>query len=272
MRILVTGSSGFIGRRLVDTLTEKGHDLFAWDKEIVTGSDWPSRLELDLNRSNPEAIFHVGACSNTLEQNVQSIMIQNFECTKVLADWARSRNASFIYSSSAANYGTNGSFPSNLYGWSKYAGEQYVVLSQGIALRYFNVYGPGEDHKNVMSSFFLQAHKTFLSNNTPKLFPGKPQRDFVYVEDVLSANFFALESYEALKGRCFDVGTCTPRTFEDGLEIMGIPFGYHDESSIPDGYQFHTSASPLRLMPGWKPVFTLESGLKSYLSSLVAQS
>jgi ADP-L-glycero-D-manno-heptose 6-epimerase len=196
------------------------------------------------------------------------MMIRNYESTKTLVDWAVKKSAGIIYSSSAATYGENGLYPSNLYGWSKYAAEDYVRLNGGVSLRYFNVYGPGENHKGKMASFFLQALTKQASGKEIKLFPKKPKRDFVYIKDVLSANLYAMSKYSELAKGVFDVGSCQPRSFEDGLEILKIEFSYAEESEIPKGYQFYTSGEYHKLMPGWKPKYSLELGLADYTEIL----
>jgi ADP-L-glycero-D-manno-heptose 6-epimerase len=119
-------------------------------------SDWTDELIQKLNDYKVEGIFHVGACSNTLETDVNYMMTRNYESTKIISDFCSENDIPLIYSSSAANYGNNQEFPSNLYGWSKYVAEQHVIQNGGVALRYFNVYGPGEEHKGKMSSVAYQ--------------------------------------------------------------------------------------------------------------------
>jgi ADP-L-glycero-D-manno-heptose 6-epimerase len=174
----------------------------------------------------------------------------------------------FIYSSSAANYGTNDEYPSNLYGWSKYTAEQYVIKCGGIALRYFNVYGPLEDHKGKMASVAYQMLEKQKEGQEIKLFPKKPQRDFVYVKDIISANLFAMKWFEDYQGQWYEVGSGDARTFEDVLDILEIPYTYHNEKDIPKGYQFHTKSNSENWMVGWTPQYNLEKGLKDYLTFL----
>ncbi len=162
-KAMVTGSSGFVGRRLIQQLIELNSTVSSVDDEYFLSADWRSELLKILNSENPDVIFHVGACSNTLESDVQYMMTRNYESTKVIMDWCVRNNRKLIYSSSAANYGESGQYPSNLYGWSKYAAEDYVVKSGGLALRYFNVYGPGEQDKGRMASFLFQA---FIKSRT----------------------------------------------------------------------------------------------------------
>ena len=174
------------------------------------------------------------------------------------------KNVPIIYSSSAANYGINNEHPSNLYGWSKYVSEDFVNSKNGVSLRYFNVYGPGEEHKGPMSSVAYQSYVKSKNNIEVSLFPKKPKRDFVYVKDIISANIFAMNNNENLKGRYYEVGSGNARTFEDVLNLMSIKFNYLDSNSIPTGYQFFTESNFRKWMPGWKPNWSLEKGIEEY--------
>lgn len=270
MKILVTGADGFIGKNLCYFLERElniipyGLDL----PDFYNKSDWASELLSIVNEINPDVIFHIGACSDTLETGVNYMMELNYESTKILTDWARDHNRKMIYSSSAASYGINNKFPSNLYGWSKYVAEGYVTSNGGVALRYFNVYGPGENHKGRMSSVALQMLDKKKNGEDILLFPGDPKRDFVYVDDVVSANIFSMENYERIRSDWYDVGSFTARSFEDVLKNTGIEkWGYHEEEKIPVGYQFYTKAS--KIIPGWNPKYTLETGLKEYIKVLI---
>ena len=268
MKAIVTGSRGFIGRNLTKELMKIGFFVTGIDDDFFESDNWEAELISLVAPAKPDVIFHVGACSNTLENRVQFIMERNFESTKILAEVSKSLQVPFIYSSSAANYGVNGRVPSNLYGWSKYVGESLVSAHGGVSLRYFNVYGPGEGDKDRMASFFLQSFLSHSAGSESKLFPGSPKRDFIYIMDVVQANIHALNSYEEIKGGIYDVGTSSPRTFEEALQIMGLPFSYARESDIPHGYQFFTCANVEKWLPNWKPEYTLELGLAAYLEEL----
>lgn len=261
--VLVTGANGFIGGNLVVKLRES-YNVFEITDDIFKSDDWLKHLAEELDRIKPEAVFHVGAVSDTMESDVNYMMIRNYEFTQKLTDYCTIFNVPIVYSSSAACYGVNGRHPSNLYGWSKYAAEQYVILNGGVALRYFNVYGPGEEHKEKMASVAYQMWDNNRVGKPIKLFPGKPQRDFVYVDDVVSANIHALEHYEELQFNYFEVGSGEARTFEDVLEIMEIPYTYADEKDMPKGYQLFTQSASGKWMTGWEPKFKLEDGLKKY--------
>ena len=266
MKILITGTKGFIGSNLLMELQKKEKNSFLKINEDFLGSEnWQTKLINKLNKFAPKVVFHVGACSDTLETNVQYMMTTNFEFTKCLVDWCVQNKVPIIYSSSAANYGSDGKLPSNLYAWSKYTAECYVNSNGGISLRYFNVYGPKEQHKGKMSSVIYQTitHKK-TSTEDFKLFPKKPLRDFVYVDDVVNANIYAFKNYKKLKGDFYDVGSGNAEPFEKILEIVGINYHYYDKNQIPDGYQFYTCSNKKKWMTGWTPKFDLEAGINRY--------
>ena len=268
MKVILTGSSGFIGRNLRKKLQELNFEVSEINEDIFDSESWSEELNSNLD-SSVDAVFHVGACSNTLEKDVNYIMKVNYEFTKRISNFTKLNQIPLVYSSSAACYGTNNLYPSNLYGWSKYAAEDYVVNSGGIALRYFNVYGPGEEDKASMASFAYQAFIKFKNREKVKLFPSNPRRDFIYIDDVISANLHAFSNFGALDKRYYEVGSGEDNLFESVLNYAGIEFEYHDLNAIPHGYQFHTRSIPSNWMDGWKPQFDLESGIRSYMAYLV---
>jgi len=268
-KVIVTGTRGFIGKSMMTYLNSLGFSTHGFDDSYLLDENWEEKLLLTLNTLNYDAIFHIGACSDTLEQDVNFMMVRNYESTKIMMDWCIENNKPFIYSSSAANYGTNDRYPSNLYGWSKYVAEGYVISNGGIALRYFNVYGPGEEDKGRMASV---AYQMFIKNNKNEeilLFPKKPRRDFVYVKDVLRANLHAFENYEELKGNYYEVGSGEAMLFEDVLNNMDIDFSYHNDDIIPNGYQFYTCSNKNKWMKNWYPNWNLEKGIKDYKEYLL---
>jgi len=261
-KIIITGTKGFIGSNLKNELKDK-FEIIEINENIFKNTSWKDEISkyfwLDI-----KGVFHVGACSDTLETNVNYMMLVNYEFTKHLMDLCKSKKVPIIYSSSAANYGINNEYPSNLYGWSKYVAEDYVIKNGGIGLRYFNVYGPGEQNKGKMASVAFQMNEKHNNNEEIKLFPKKPKRDFVYVKDVISANIHAFENYKILSGKYYEVGSGTARPFEDVMKTMNIPFEYHEETLIPKGYQFYTCSDKIKWMKGWESKWTLEDGLKDY--------
>jgi ADP-L-glycero-D-manno-heptose 6-epimerase len=257
MVILVTGYKGFVGKNILSNLL---HQYITIDAEYFDELNPKKYLIEFLNSNHIDAIFHIGACSDTLNTDVNFMMERNYLSTKWLMDWCVENKKKMIYSSSASVYGVDNNKPSNLYGWSKMLGEDYVLLNGGIGLRYFNVYGPGEEHKGKMSSMIYQN----ISKDEVKLFPNKPKRDFVYIDDVVSANFYALDNYERLKGNWYEVGSGESVEFETIFDILGIPYSYLKESDIPKGYQFNTKSSYDRHMNGWKPNVNIYDGVQKY--------
>lgn len=265
--VLVTGNKGFIGKRLEEKLKSLGYSVVGIDDEYLQNEDWVTELKNILDTVKPGFVFHVGACSDTLETDSNFMMVRNYQTTKVISDWCHEHIAILVYSSSAANYGDNGLYPSNLYGWSKYIAEDYCLKKNNcIALRYFNVYGPGESHKGRMASVAYNSFVKNKQNISVKLFPKNPKRDFVYIEDIVNANIFAMQNHVFIpKFNYYEVGSGIARSFEDVLNNLSIPFSYTDENEIPNGYQFYTCSDSNKWMPDWKPEFDLEKGIKDYL-------
>lgn len=222
---LVTGSKGFIGKKLVKKLQESSNYIVIEINEDIFENEnfWTHDLWQTIVLNSPDVIFHVGACSDTLEKDVNYMMTLNFESTKILTDYCNKTGCKMIYSSSAASYGENNNYPSNLYGWSKYVAEKYVISNGGVGLRYFNVYGPGEEHKGKMASVAYQSFNKQKRKQECKLFPLNPTRDFVYVEDIVNANLFAEKNYKKVGGKYYDVGSGESRPFEDIMKILNIP-------------------------------------------------
>lgn len=258
MKILLTGSEGFIGKSVYQKLLtiDDVTNVTCLEKDYMNHIGWESTLSKCVGDSNH--IIHIGAISDTMLQDNNEMMKYNYEFSKVLFDLAKIWDKPVIYASSAANDGDNG-LPSNFYGWSKYITEQYGlnVVDKFYALRYFNVYGPGEEHKGKMSSVAYQAWK----KGSFKLFDGKPQRDFVYVDDVVNATLIPI--FKKCRSGIYHVGTGEARTFEDVLTLMDIPFEYWNKNKTPNGYQYHTQAEPKMMLPAWIPT-KLEDGIKKY--------
>ena len=275
MRILLTGGEGFIGNALKKSLLKKATQVSSIEQKYCEYKGYETTLFKAVE--DCDIIYHVGAISDTMEKDVNKMMYYNVEFSKVLFDLASILNKKVVYSSSAACYGTDG-VPSNLYGWSKYIAEIYGVstVKDFIALRYFNVYGKGESHKGKMASVAYQA-MNMVSGNKDKelsryaqkekfrLFPGNPKRDFVYIDDVVSANVRCLGDVPA---GVYDVGLGKSNRFETVLKTLGIDYYYHNKDMIPKGYQFETKANKNKFLPKWKPKFTLEKGLIDYKNKL----
>ena len=237
--ILVTGQDGFIGSALMKFLKGKGHKVVGMEKSFLDEPNWQDAVIRHLNTWNPDSVFHVGACADTQNYDINYMMKYNAECTMIISNWCKQKEVPMIYSSSASCYGTNGVSPNTIYGWSKYLGEKAVI-------------------GNIKHS----------RGEEIKLFPCTPHRDFIFVRDVVNANYLALINYNDNRAGYYDVGTGKARKFEDVLDIMRIDYKYADERDIPKGYQFYTEADKSKFLQGWKPYYTLESGLDTYVREL----
>lgn len=242
---VVTGAAGFIGSRLVAGLNRRGvKEIIAVDNlqqsakfnnlvdcEIADYVD-QSRLSETLEKldDSVEAVFHQGACSDTMETDGRYMMENNFEYSRRLLDWCQEEATPFIYASSAAVYGAGPEFreerrcekPLNIYGYSKFLFDQVVrqtsPAAQIAGLRYFNVYGPNETHKGRMASVALHAYQQLHSEGRVKLFvgsggysDGEQRRDFVYVDDVVAVNLWLLERRDV--SGIFNCGTGRAQSF-----------------------------------------------------------
>jgi len=251
---VITGHKGFIGSALQDSVPSPCYGI---GSNIFQGN-WKSNVIKSLEEQEPEAIFHVGGVANTSTKDINYVMERNYEFTKVISEWAFYNNVKFVFSSTASCYGNLG-YPVNLYGWSKSAAEFFVQSFGGISLRYFNVYGPGEERKKYNHSFI---HNVINQKNDIKIFPGSPKRDFIYIDDIVSANIYALQNYDKFSGNCYDVGFGQAITYEKILNLVGKPFSYLSKNSIPENYQYYTCADQSKFMIGWEPKVKIEEGLK----------
>lgn len=234
--IVVTGAAGFIGSCLVRYLNDQGNANLLLVDDIKKTDKWKnlrhkkfvdfiSRHQLmdwlQGRESEVDAFIHLGACSDTMETDGDYLMENNYRFTVELADWALDHGQRFIYASSAATYG-DGTLgfsdhhdgidalkPLNLYGFSKHMfdlwAKQQGVLDQIVGLKYFNVYGPNEDHKGRMSSMVYKmvpliekegCIKLFKSSEPDRFGDGDQCRDFIYVKDAvrMTCNFLENEA------------------------------------------------------------------------------
>jgi ADP-L-glycero-D-manno-heptose 6-epimerase len=244
---VVTGAAGFIGSRLVAGLNRRGvRDIIVVDNlqqsakfSNLVGCDIADYVDqsrffstLEKLEGNVEAVFHQGACSDTMESDGRFMMENNYEYSRRLLDWCQDEEVPFVYASSASVYGAGPDFreerkcekPLNVYGYSKFLFDQHVRnifeerTAQIAGLRYFNVYGPNETHKGRMASVALHAFQQLHAEGKVKLFvgsagygDGEQRRDFVYVEDVVAVNLWLLERRDV--SGVFNCGTGRAQTF-----------------------------------------------------------
>lgn len=310
--IIVTGGAGFIGSNLVKALNDKGIvDILVVDDltdgvkfrnlvdcqviDYLDKDDFLARVKQKKKFAEEiQAIFHQGACSSTTEWDGRYMMENNYAYSKELLHYCLSLKIPFIYASSAAVYGTGKNFmeakeneaPVNIYGYSKYLFDEYVrrfvtdPKSQVVGLRYFNVYGPREQHKGSMASVAWHLNQQIQASGKVRLFTGSggyadgdQRRDFIHIDDVINVNLWMLEG-----GHCgiVNVGTGASRSFND---VANAIISWHDKGEIeyiefPEhlqgSYQSYTEAdiNSLRQM-GYKNDFlSVEDGVKQYLDVL----
>ncbi len=250
--ILVTGGAGFIGSALVWALNQRGLDRVLVADRLDDSEKWrnlvPLRfddcLEADtllaaLGRGvldDVRVIFHLGACSSTTERDAAYLLRNNVHYTRTLAEWALARGVRFVYASSAATYGgREGTLteetplgelrPLNMYGYSKHLFDTYAArrgyLDRIIGLKYFNVYGPNEQHKGDMRSMVHKAFDQITASGRVRLFrserpefaDGEQRRDFVYVKDAVRMTIHLAEQ-DAVAG-IVNIGSGRAHTWID---------------------------------------------------------
>lgn len=307
MRVLITGGAGFIGSQLALFLQDKnevlivdkmrgnatfengnleclGHfkNLLEFKGELFVGDILDEKTLRIMREFKPEVIFHQAAISDTTASNQNQILSVNLNSFKDLIKLSIELNAKLIYASSASVYGDAKSpqsvgideKPKNAYAFSKLMMDKLAAKfydkAHLVGLRYFNVYGKGEFFKGKTSSMILQFGHQILGGKAPRLFEesDKIYRDFVYIKDVLSANL------EALNAKCgvYNVGSGVARTFTDIVDILqkelGTNYPYEFITNpYKKAYQYHTEAK-LDESFAYKPKFSLEEGIKDYLSEI----
>ena len=253
MKVIVTGAAGLIGSNLVKALNERGiTDVLAVDN-LTRGdkflnlvdceiSDYQDKAEFLARIERGEfgkfdAIFHEGACSDTMEHNGNYMMANNFRYTQTLFEWAQRTGTPFLYASSAAVYGGSTEFvesrevekPLNVYGYSKFLFDQVLRRQMRVGLkapvfgfRYFNVYGDREQHKGRMASVAFHNFNQFREGGAVRLFgpyggydAGCQQRDFVSIEDVVNVNLYFFEQASTAPSGVYNLGTGRAQTFND---------------------------------------------------------
>ena len=308
--IVVTGAAGFIGSNLVRGLNAAGRtDIIAVD-DLSDGTKFRNLVDCDFldyldkdefisslhdRLDGVELVFHQGACSDTREWDGKFMLENNYAWSRNLLDACIVNNVAFIYASSAAVYGGSRSFiekphcekPVNVYGYSKLLFDRYArrmaqnPASRITGLRYFNVYGPGEQHKGAMASVVFQLNKQLLETGAVNLFrgsggyaDGEQRRDFIYIDDVVDVNLWFMNN--GGNSGIFNVGTGRSRSFND---VARLVTDWHGKGSItyvdfPEGllsaYQSFTQAdvSALRKAGYRTPFKGLEKGIGTYLDRL----
>lgn len=250
---IVTGACGFIGANIVKALNERGIDKVIAVDNLKKADKFKNLIDCEIADyldkhefiemvqaghfdGAVEAIFHEGACSDTMETDGHYMMENNYRYTSTLLDFCLDHETQFLYASSASVYGAGRVFkearehegPLNVYGYSKFLFDQVVrqrlasadFSSQVVGFRYFNVYGPREQHKGRMASVAFHHFNQYREHGKVKLFEGcdgygngEQSRDFVYIDDVVKVNMFFLDHPE--KSGIFNLGTGRAQPFND---------------------------------------------------------
>ena len=327
MSIIVTGAAGFIGSNLIKALNRRGErdiiavdDLTDGDKsrnlsdcDIADYVDKREFVQLFVERQLGEvqAVLHQGACSSTVESDGRLMMDNNYRYSCDVLRACQDQSIPLLYASSAAVYGANRDFriarecerPLNVYAYSKFLFDQRVrrllpsVRSQVVGLRYFNVYGPREQHKGRMASMVWHCFNQYRARGYVELFgeyggcsAGEHLRDFVSVEDVVKVNLHWLDNPQV--SGIFNVGTGQARSFNELAlaTINSVRAAEHRplltrETALLEGvlrycefpeglkhkYQVYTCAdlNVLREVGYDEPMLSLEEGVARYCQALL---
>jgi ADP-L-glycero-D-manno-heptose 6-epimerase len=322
--VLVTGGAGFIGSNVARGFCDAGRRVVVSDR-MRDGGKWrnlqgvglhdlivPDALPdwLERNRGDVDLVVHLGAVSSTTERDVDRITRENIRLSIDLWSWCTQTATPFIYASSAATYGDGGAGfddderpealaalqPLNAYGWSKHMIDQRFVADvtegcpvppQWVGLKFFNVYGSGEDHKGDMRSVVNKIMPIVRAGQPVKLFrsyradypDGGQQRDFVYVADIVAAIMW-LASRRSESG-IFNIGSGQARTWNDLAHAVFTELGrppmieYIDmPEHIRGQYQYFTQAPIDKLRrAGWNHTPTpLEEGVRHYVAAWTARN
>lgn len=313
--IIITGGAGFIGSAIAAQLNKQGQTDILIVDELGTDEKWKNLRNLkyiDYTEKGDfinlviedkidfpvEALIHMGACSSTTETDCSYLVKNNFQYSKILAEWSLKKGVRFIGASSAATYG-DGELgfeddhdkieqlqPLNMYGYSKQMFDLWAknngLLDKIVSLKYFNVFGPNEYHKADMRSFVLKAFLQINETGKVKLFKshhsdykdGQQLRDFIYVQDAVDMTLFFMENKDA--NGIFNIGTGTALSWDvlassvfaamdrpANIEYIDMP------DHLREKYQYFTQADITKLKnAGYdKPTTSLEDSIKDYVQN-----
>jgi len=314
--IIITGAAGFIGRNVVADLNRRGYGNLLLVDRLGQDDKWKNLIGLrfedlidpetflkrvDANTAPmADVLIHMGACSSTTERDADYLLKNNYHCTRTLCEWAMRQKTRFVYASSGATYGdgsqgysdqdsaTPGLQPLNMYGYSKQIFDLWALahghFNRIVGLKYFNVYGPYEDHKGDMRSVVHKAYEQIAATGSVKLFrsydrqykDGEQKRDFIYVRDAVNVTLhFALDK-PTISG-LYNCGTGEARSWNDLARAVFAAMGKKPKiefiempETLRAKYQYFTQAdvTKLRVPGGWNtPFTTLEEGVRDYVQS-----
>ena len=334
MKIVVTGAAGFIGSNLIKGLNARGIDDIIAVDDLTEGDKFRNLADLQIADyvdaddfydlfaegayGNVEAVFHEGACSDTMELDGKYMMDNNYTLSCELFQSCQEQGTRLLYASSAATYGGSDTFrespeferPLNVYGYSKLLFDQRLrrelgakferATTQVAGFRYFNVYGPREQHKGRMASVAFHQFNQFKADGKVRLFgeyggygPGGQMRDFVFIDDVVAVNLWFLDNPG--QSGIFNLGTGHAQPFNDvaiavvntlrqagnvaPLSLEEAAYGsLIDYISFPSAlvgkYQSYTQADlgSLRAVGCDHRFADVQTGVASYMQWLIAQT
>jgi ADP-L-glycero-D-manno-heptose 6-epimerase len=318
--IIVTGGAGFIGSALIAGLNARGVedilvvDILGTDEkwknlrglryvDYIEAQAFREMFSAGRNDQSIEAVFHMGACSDTTETDSSYLVKNNYEYSKIAAQWAIRQGARFIYASSGATYGDGSRGfsdekehleelrPLNMYGYSKHMFDLWArrrgLLDSIVGLKYFNVFGPNEYHKGNMRSFVIKAFEQIDRKGKVGLFrsyrvdyfDGEQKRDFVYIKDAVDMTLFFLDNPKV--NGIFNIGTGSARTWKELAKAVFASMG--EEASIDyipmpeelrEKYQYFTEADigKLRRAGYDKQTMSLEEAIDDYVQNYLIKN
>ena len=312
--IIVTGAAGFIGRNTVAELNARGETEIILVDELGKDEKWKNLVGLryedivspeeflglieDGAFADARSLIHLGACSATTEKDADYLLRNNYQYTRVLCNWAQANEVRFVYASSGATYGDGAEGyddsdevtprlkPLNMYGYSKHMFDLWA-LKQGffeniVGLKYFNVFGPYEDHKGDMRSVVSKSYEQIRETGVVKLFKsykpeykdGEQMRDFIFVKDAVDVTLhFALQD-AAAPGGLLNCGTGKARTWVDLVTAVFHSLGLTPKIEfiemplqLQGKYQYFTEATETKLRAAGyeKPFTSLEDAVREYV-------
>jgi len=310
--IIVTGGAGFIGSNIVAALNARGESNVVIVDRLHEGEKWKNLVGLRFadyldkddfiaavesgRAPKASAVVHMGACSATTERDADYLARNNYRYSRTLCEWSLATGARFVVASSAATYG-DGSLgysdddtvtptlrPLNMYGFSKQMLDQWALdnglYKRIVGLKFFNVYGPREDHKGDMRSVVHKAYHQILATGRMSLFKshrpdyrdGEQMRDFLHVADAASVVLHFLDNPKV--GGLFNCGTGRARTWKDLAHAIFAAMGRDpaiDMIDMPphlrEKYQYYTKADSAKLQAAGyaKPFMSVEEGVRQYV-------
>lgn len=318
--IIVTGAAGFIGRNAVAELNARGEDELILVDELGSDDKWKNLVGLRYEDiispedflglletgafADARAVVHLGACSATTEKDADFLLRNNYQYTRVLCNWALEHEVRFVYASSAATYGDGADGyddaddvtptlkPMNVYGYSKHMFDLWALkhglFDRIVGLKYFNVYGPYEQHKGDMRSVVAKSFEQIRDGGVVKLFrsyrpeykDGEQKRDFIYVKDAVDVTLhFAMQDADAAGG-LFNCGTGQARTWVDLVRAVYAAMELEPKIEfiempevLQGKYQYFTEAKmgKLRAAGYERPFTSLEDGVRDYVQGFLTR-